>query len=181
MIGSMGGDEVDAARAPQGPASTLGRAAAWSRDMAIVGAATSFLAGYGVERHLRPGMLVAAGTGGVVGALFGLVFRRMLLSRLHLRVVQWIPISLFLGAVFGGTVGLVTQLVLPDSAPPLFLAVFGAVAGALQLSWFWLPYTVRAGRGKSTWPVVVAAVVIGGAIGYAALWVMFAVWRPMID
>jgi hypothetical protein len=40
---------------------------------------------------------------------------------------------------------------------------------------------VRAGRGKSTWPLVTAAVVIGGAIGYAALWLMFAILQPHVD
>jgi hypothetical protein len=151
--------------------------------MAIVGAATSFLAVYGLEPHARPGlgMVVGAGVGGVVGALFGVAFRRLLLAWLRLPIVAWIPISLLLGAVFGGTVGFGTHLIMRDGSPLLFLAVFGACAGALQLSWFWLPYAVRAGRGKSTWPLVTAAVVVGGAIGYAALWLMFAIWRPHID
>ena len=55
--------------------------------MAIVGTATSFFAGYGLERRLRAGMVVAAAVGGIVGAIFGAVFRRMLLARLHLRIV----------------------------------------------------------------------------------------------
>jgi hypothetical protein len=171
----------DAFVAGAGGKSALGRAAAWSRDMAIVGATTSFLAGYGLERHLRAGMVVAAGVGGVVGSLFGIAFRRILLARLHLPIVTWIPISLVLGAVFGGTIGLVTPLVMGDVESMGILAFFGACAGALQLSWFWLPYALRAGRGKSTWPVVVAAVVVATVIGYAALWTMLAIWRPRVD
>jgi len=151
------------------------------RDMAIVGAATSFLAGYGLDRHLTAGTVVAGAIGGVVGLLFGAVFRRMLLARLHLPIVVWVPISLLLGSFFGGTVGYLTPLVMNDSSIAPILAIFGACAGALQLSWFWLPYAVRAGRGKSTWPVVVAAVVISTVIGHAAVWTTLTILRPTID
>jgi hypothetical protein len=63
-----------------------------------------------------------------------------------------------LGAVFGGTVGLITPLVMRHAESIPILATFGACAGALQLSWFWLPYAIRAGRGRSTWPLLLTAV-----------------------
>ena len=104
-----GSQGADASRGP-----TLGRASAWSRDLAIVGAATSFGAMFGVEHQVKVDMLVAAGVGGVVGALFGAAFRRLLLARLHQQIGAWIPVSLFLGALFGATVGLVTPLLMRE-------------------------------------------------------------------
>ena len=138
---------------------------------------------FGIERQVKVDMLVAAGVGGVVGALFGAAFRRLLVARLYQPIGAWIPVSLFLGALFGATVGLVTPLLMRERfGDGYFLtALFGAIAGALQLSWFWLPYAVRAGRGKSTWPVVLAAVVIANAIGWAALMVLFAIVRPQFN
>jgi hypothetical protein len=155
----------------------------WSRDLAIVGAATSFGATFGIEHQVKVDMLVAAGVGGLVGALFGVAFRRLLLARLYQPIGAWIPVSLALGALFGVTVALVTPLLMRESfGDHYFLcALFGGTAGALQLSWFWLPYAVRAGRGKSTWPVVLAAVVIANAIGWAALAVLLAILRPQFN
>jgi hypothetical protein len=170
------GGQANAGRAPGGAGrATLGRAAAWARDLAIVGAATALLAGLGIERRLEPVMVVAAGVGAVVGALFGVGFRRLLLAWLRLPIVAWIPISLVLGALFGGSTGLIAGVVAGEARGTALLTVFAAIAGALQLFWFWLPYAVRAGRGKPTWPLVAAAVVLGGPIGYAALRVLFAV------
>lgn len=167
--------------------SPLGGAAAWSRDLAIVGASTSFLALFALDWRVHADVVGAGLVGGVVGALFGVVLRRLLLAWLHRPIVAWIPISLILGAILGGTIGVVTSLVVPDPVGRVFrigwhaAGMFGALAGALQLSWFWLPYAVRAGRGKSTWPIVTAAVVIGGALGYAALYLMILIIHPHVD
>jgi Na+/citrate or Na+/malate symporter len=81
-------------------------------------------------------------------------------------------------AAIGGLVGLLFGAAFRRM---LLVRLFGACAGALQLSWFWLPYAVRAGRGKSTLPLVVAAVVISTVIGAAAPWTMFAILRPRVD
>jgi hypothetical protein len=105
----------------------------------------------------------------------------LLLAWLHRPIVAWIPISLVLGAALGGTISVATMVVMGDRDSVLFSGLFGALAGAIQLSWFWLPYAVRAGRGKSTWPIVTAAVVIGGAVGYAALYLVFAILHPHVD
>ena len=170
------GGQGNAGRAAGGAGRpTLGRAGAWGRDLAIVGAATSLLAGVGFERQLQPVMVVAAVVGAVVGALFGVAFRRLLLAWLRLPIVAWVPISLVLGAVFGGSTGLIAGVVTGEGHGTALLTVFAAIAGAMQLFWFWLPYAVRAGRGKSTWPLVAAAVVLGAPIGYAALRVLFAI------
>lgn len=163
-----------------GPSSSVGRAVAWSRDMAIVGAATSFLAVYGLDSSFRPSMLVVAAIGAAVGGVFGLVFRRLVLAWLRLPILAWIPISLVLGGLWGGTVASIGGLLLARGGT-FVLAGFGATAGALQLGWFWLPYAVRSGRGKSTWPVVTAAILVGSVIGYAALWLLIAIWRPALD
>jgi hypothetical protein len=160
---------------------TLGRAAAWSRDLAIVGASTSFLSASAVAREVAPSFIVGGVIGGLVGSLFGILLRRLLLAWLHRPIVAWIPISLVLGAALGGTISVATMVVMGDRDALLFCGLFGALAGAIQLSWFWLPYAVRAGRGKSTWPIVTAAVVIGGAVGYAALYLVFAILHPHVD
>jgi hypothetical protein len=165
--------------APSRPA--LGRAAAWSRDLAIVGASTSFLSASAVAREVATSYVVGGVIGGVVGALFGILLRRLLLAWLHRPIVAWIPISLVLGGALGATISVATMVVMGDRDALVFCGVFGALAGAIQLSWFWLPYAVRAGRGKSTWPIVTAAVVIGGAVGYAALYLVFAILRPHVD
>jgi hypothetical protein len=168
--------QAKAGRGPGGAGRpTLGRAAAWARDLAMVGAATSLLAGLGIERHLEPVIVVATGVGAAVGALFGVGFRRLLLAWLRLPIVAWVPISLVLGAAFGGSTGLLAGTLTGETHGTALLTVLAAIAGALQLCWFWLPYAVRAGRGKSTWPLVAAAVVLGGPIGYAALRVLFAI------
>jgi len=160
---------------------TLGSAGAWSRDLAIVGASTTFTAGFAVVREVFAPLFIAAAMGGLMGALFGIVIRRLLLGWLHRPIVAWIPISLVLGAVWGGPIGYVLALVMRAPSSALLLGLFGAIAGALQLRWFWLPYAVRAGRGKSTWPIVTAAVVVGGAIGWAAFYILLAILHPHID
>ena len=160
---------------------TLGRAGVWSRDLAIVGASTSFLSVFAVAREMATSFVVGGVIGGLVGALFGLLLRRLLLAWLHRPIVAWIPISLVLGGALGGTISVATMVVMGSCDGLLFTGLFGALAGAIQLSWFWLPYAVRAGRGKSTWPIVTAAVVIGGAVGYAALYLVLAILRPHVD
>jgi hypothetical protein len=149
--------------------------------MAIVGGATSFLAAYGVDSRFRPSMLVLAAIGAAVGGLFGLMFRRLVIAWLRLPILAWIPISLVLGGLWGGAVASIGVLLLYRSDGIPVLAGFGAIAGALQLGWFWLPYAIRSGRGNSTWPVVTAAIVVGSVIGYAALWLLLAIWRPALN
>jgi hypothetical protein len=161
---------------------TLGRAAAWSRDLAIVGAGTAFTAGFAVNAgQVFSSLFIATAMGGLMGALFGIVIRHLLLGWLHRPIVAWIPISLVLGGVWGGSIGYVLALVTGEPRSALLLGLYGAIAGALQLCWFWLPYAVRAGRGKSTWPIVTAAVVVGGAVGWAAFYVLLAILRPQFD
>jgi hypothetical protein len=160
---------------------TLGRPAAWSRDMAIVGATTAFLAVHAIDNHLRTSMLVAAATSAMIGAVLGTSFRRLLLSGLRLPLVAWVPVGVILGALWGGSAGLLGAALTRGARQVVIPAAFGAIAGALQLSWFWLSYAVRAGRGKRTWPLVLAAAVLGAGVGRAALYLLLIIWRPAID
>jgi hypothetical protein len=170
--------------------SPLGSAGQWSRDLAIVGGGTSFLAIFFVERGMGGGlgatfMFAATGFGALIGALFGLALRRLLLAWLRLPIVAWMPISLLLGGLWGSAVGALAMLVAEGGRAQLSLtalsAVVAGIAGALQLGWFWLPYAVRSGRGKSTWPVVVAALLLGSLSGHAALRVLFLFFHPQWD
>ena len=159
---------------------TLGGAGRWARDLAIAGGGTSLLAVAFIEQSAssltQPFVIAATVLGALVGAVMGLGLRRLLIAWLYLPLLVWVPISLVLGAIWGGTVGglamFIDEAVRPGSpqlSAVMITGALGAVAGALQLGWLWLPYAVRAGRGKSTWPVVLVALVVGTFSGYLAL------------
>jgi hypothetical protein len=171
------------------PQQPLGAAGRWARDLAIVGGGTSFLAIAFVEGfrggHERVFLIAATILGAVVGALFGLGLRRLLLAWLRLPIVVWMPISLVLGGLWGAIVGGLAMVIAEWGKAQISIALLAAIvagiAGALQLGWFWLPYAVRAGRGKSTWPVVAAALLLGGLTGHLALRVLLLFIHPHID
>lgn len=39
-------------------------------------------------------------------------------------------------------------------------------------------YAVRAAQSRTPWPVLAGAVALGSAVGYAALHLLFLLWRP---
>jgi len=158
-------------------ASPLGARLSWMRDFALIGAAS----GAGAPALFwadRPGYLAACGvTGAVLGLLLGLLLPPLLLGP----VSRWpfgvlLLVGLGVGVAWGGGAGYAGGLYSFGASDQMGLAwlsgACGAVAGALQLGWFWLPYTLRKAKAKSTWPIVLAACLFSGALGYAALSVL---------
>lgn len=154
--------------------SPLGSVGAWLRDFTLIGAVTGAAAPACYWWH-QPSYLVACGLiGGALGGLLGLVMRPLLLgpfSRWPFGVL--LVFGLGVGALWGGGTGLgggILGFGLEDQMGlPFISGIAGAVAGALQLGWFWLPYTLRHARGRSTWPIVLAACVLSAGLGISAL------------
>jgi len=162
----------------------VGEPRTWSRDLALVGFVTGFAApaacfGWFVSPAF---CVLAAPVGGAIGALLG---RAMpgLLDRVRGRV----PIALLLvilgpvlGALWGGMTGLGAGLAaqawyaLVGGTPALFGpelpvvgAAYGTAAGAVQLGWFWFPYTFQTVRRGRRWPVLAAAMLLAPATAFA--------------
>lgn len=154
--------------------SPLGSSVAWLRDFGLIGAVTGAAAPAFFWWH-QPEYLAACGAiGASLGGLLGLVMRPLLLgpfSRWPFGVL--LVVGLGAGALWGGGTGLGGGIVgfgLEDQMGlPFISGIAGAVAGALQLGWFWLPYTLRHARGRSTWPIVLAACLLSAGLGVAAL------------
>lgn len=152
----------------------LGARLPWMRDFTLIGA-ISGAAAPALFWLDRPGYLAACGVAGAaLGLLLGLFLPPLLLGP----VSRW-PFAVLLllglgaGAAWGGAAGLAGGLFsfgVNDRMGLVWLSgTCGAVAGALQLGWFWLPYTLRKAKAKSTWPIVLAACLMSGGLGYAAL------------
>ena len=154
----------------------LGSRLSWARDFAIIGAVTGFAAPapfwWGNFTYLG----ACAGAGAVVGALLGVVmagalvgpfarwpFGVLLLFGLGVGAA-WGASAAYLGGVAGFGTPAHDKLELAKLS-----SMAGAVAGAVQLGWFWLPYVLRKSRGLSGVPIVVASCLISGALGFAAL------------
>lgn len=152
----------------------LGARLGWMRDFALIGA-VSGAAAPAFFWWQQPSYLAACGAAGAaLGVLLGLVLPPLLLGP----VARWpfgvlLVLGLGVGAAWGGGTGLAGGLVGFGLHDPMGLAcvsgLCGAVAGALQLGWFWLPYALRKARGTRTWPVVAAACALSGGLGFAAL------------
>lgn len=149
----------DRARPTEG--SLFGRPWAWARDLGLVGAVTCFVVPYlAAPLWCRWEFSVAAAvTGAVTGAALGGLAPRLLHP-----FVRRIPVLLLLmagfglGSLWGALVGGVASLA---SDVDLALGVqTAAFCGALQLSWFWLPYAVRKARARRTWPVVLGSLIM---------------------
>ena len=159
---------------PSSTSSPLGSRVAWLRDFALIGA-VSGAAAPAFYWWQQPSYLVACGAiGAALGGLLGLVMRPLLLGPF----ARWpfgvlLLVGLGVGALWGGGTGLGGGIVgfgLDDQLGlPFVSGLAGAFAGALQLGWFWLPYTLRHARGRPTWPIVAAACVLSGGLGFAAL------------
>lgn len=141
----------------------------WVRDFAIVGGVTGFLAPFSFWRLLEYSLFAGVG-GGVGGAALGL-FSAWLMGR-HAR--RWrrivlFPLGLLFGALWGATAGAATGLSSDLRSLMSLSMIVAALAGALQLGWFWLVYSVRRMNQRSTWPVVLVASVLGGGLGFAGV------------
>jgi hypothetical protein len=140
----------------------------WLRDFALVGGITGAAAPYTLLRSVEYSLFAAAG-GAASGALLGLFSAWLLSGRARKwRRFVFIPLGLAVGALWGGAAGLATGLSSYSSLLGLSL-VFSAIAGTLQLGWFWLAYAVRRVNGRSTVPVVVVASLLSATLGWAGL------------
>jgi hypothetical protein len=162
------------------PPRTSPPALAWARDFAIVGGVSALLTPFIMAgAFVGARYLLFAAAGGVIGGfVLGLVFARATggqrpeddRSKLPLWVIAlWAPL---LGGLWGASVGLVAAFGLPHPGVELIGAsmMLAAIAGALQLGWFWAAYYFARARRAAAWPVVVAACllpIVGTATLYA--------------
>lgn len=141
----------------------------WVRDFALVGAVTGFSAPYAMLRYLEYSLVT--GLGGLLGGAALGLFSAWLIGRYARRWRRLVlfPLGLVFGAAWGATAGAATAAV-PELRKLLELSVIvAAFAGAAQLGWFWLVYSVRRVNQRSTWPVVLAASVLGGGLGWVGV------------
>ena len=161
--------------------SPLGTRTAWIRDFTVVGAAST-LAPLVIVRGGMPDFVAgAAVVGPIIGALLGLVLRPVLLGPMSkvpcgLLILVGALLGGMWGALDGGLAAIVgPYLHDPDphsyvQATPFLGTLVGGVAGAFQVGWFFVPYTVLRARGKAAWPVVVAACAVSPTLGFIALY-----------
>lgn len=158
----------------------LGSARRWSSDLALVGAVSCFLAPAAIG---GAGALVYAGIAGALGAVTGGVLgpllRRLFVGPLgRAKVAPLLLAGVGVGAVWGAVVATSAVLTLAagGNGGTSFLlplaAALGAVAGAIQLGWFWLPYLLRRARGRSVWPILAGASLLSPTLGYVGLWLL---------
>jgi len=153
------------------PRPITGSPLAWARDLALLGGGSSFALSMLFTGMVPAGFPLAVGlVTGVTGGLVGLATPAALdavRGRLSLRVLGLLaPIA---GALWGGAAGATAAAVSGTAAWPLGL-IAGAVAGGLQLGWFWLPYTVQTVRGGRTWPILVAATLALPLVALVTFW-----------
>ena len=132
----------------------------WSRDLAFVGATTSGFAPL-LATDLAPDGYAAVSTlvGLLTGGALGLVMPAAL-DRVRGRVPLLFLIAMapLTGLAWGGLTGSLSGLPFGESSAILGLCAGGAT-GAMQLGWFWFPYTFQSVRRGSTWPVIALSVV----------------------
>ena len=156
-----------------------GQALAWARDFAIVGGVSAFITPFVMAgAFVGARYLVFAAAGGIVGGfVLGLLFAHLTgASRPDARRLPLWVIALvapLLGGLWGASVGLVAALGLGRGSWDLVAMsmTLAAIAGALQLGWFWVGYLFARSRRHPTWPVVVAACLLP-IIGTATIQVM---------
>ncbi|MCB9653090.1 MAG: hypothetical protein H6729_03015 [Deltaproteobacteria bacterium] len=115
--------------------------------------------------------LVAGLAGASSGALLGPALRRLFGGVLgQARVAALLGSGLVVGAGWGasvavgaaylcGALGYDYDRFIPEAA------FCGALAGALQLGWFWLPYLLRRARGRSVWPGLLVSTLLAPGLG----------------
>ncbi|MCP4503360.1 MAG: hypothetical protein GY822_25790 [Deltaproteobacteria bacterium] len=137
----------------------LGSPRHWARDFALVGAASSLLTPLMASMGYMPVGYLALSClgGGLFGALTGWLSAKLLAGSLV--KVPFFALLLcgpLVGFAWGASTGLFSSMGLPSTgmlrwSEMWFVSVLAAgFAGALQFAWFWLPYTLRKSRGKSS-------------------------------
>ncbi len=166
------------------PTQPLGSARSWSRDLAIVGGLSSLMATGGalllnVQVVTLGYVLLATLAGTFTGALMGPLNRRLLTRKLGtVKIYKLLALGLLAGGVWGGATGALAGLYFYPFRRLGSLAFFASVivagaAGALQYFWFWLPYTVRRAKKRSTWPILLSAAVLAPAMGLFGVFAFF--------
>jgi hypothetical protein len=148
----------------------------WVRDFALVGGLTGFCAPYATLRYLEYSLVT--GIGGLLGGAALGLFSSWLISRYARRWRRFVlfPLGLFFGALWGATAGGTTALVPSLRSMIVLSLVVAAIAGAVQLGWFWLVYSVRRVNHRSTWPVVLVASVLGAGLGWVGVFALAALF-----
>lgn len=158
-------------RQPAQLARVTGKPVVWARDLSLVGTATAAGAVLGLGLLGTLG-LATVGIGAVVGFVLGLLMPEFLEeSRSRLSLVAIGMRCVTVGFAAGGFVGFASAgLFGPVAGDWWFLApvLIGGLAGALQLGWWWLPYTVLTVTRRPTWPAVIVAGLVAPLVGPAA-------------
>lgn len=137
-----------------------GRPRVWARDMALMGGLSSALVPTLLVVFVPwPYPLIAGALGLGSGAVLGAGMPAFL-NWVRRFAPPWglLLASPFLGLVWGGGTGALAGLAFGTNAAMLGL-VAGGIAGAVQLTLWWFPYTFQTVRGARTWPVTLASVV----------------------
>jgi hypothetical protein len=147
---------------------------AWARDFAIVGGTTSIMAPAMAGMTEGPYLAAAGTAGAVTGFGVGLALAALQPRLRRLPLLALIALAVAGGVVWGGAVGFAagTVFIHDRYVGPLWTMsmVCAAIAGGLQLGWFYAPYAVTAARGRSTANLVLAACAYGCVVGVAALY-----------
>lgn len=153
-------DAVARQRASGLPARLTGSPLRWGRDLGVVGAATGLSLA-----PLDTFGWTAAVVGLVAGLLLGLEMPEFLES-----ARRRIPLSAigFRCVLAGAGIGAGAGIVAAHAAGHLILVPFvvAGLAGALQLGWLWLPYTILTVLERQTWPLVLMACAAAPVVGW---------------
>ncbi|MEN0066790.1 MAG: hypothetical protein AAGA48_31955 [Myxococcota bacterium] len=158
-------------RASTLPARITGRPLAWARDTALVGGVTATSATLALGLMGTTFGLAAGLTGALAGFALGLEMPTFLDSaRRRLSLISVGLRCITIGFGLGGFVGLIAATAAgnPYVLGPIVVA---GIAGALQLGWWWLPYTVLTVTQRPTWPAVLIACAVAPFVGPLAQWI----------
>jgi hypothetical protein len=143
----------------------LDRPRTWARDLALVGAVSvAPLALFSVPAVTVGALVLLSALG---GALLGAVAPHLLHRRVRRK--PWLVLAaaaIGLGGLWGGLAGFGAATL--TGAPWMRVTELAATAGAAQLGWLWIPYTITLARRGSTWPAVLAACVLAPIVGWLA-------------
>ena len=149
----------------------------WATDLAFVGAVSGAVAPLAFAPMMAmPAAtyaVIAGAAGAATGLALGLVAPKLLTGLLrNVPVGALLVGGIALGGAWGGLVGAITATAISPHPELLHSSVeIAAIAGAIQLGWWWLPYLMRLAKGKSTWPLMLAAAALAPFLGWIGLYV----------
>ncbi len=147
------------------PERITGRPLRWGRDLSVIGAVTAASAWLALGLASPTFGLVAVLSAAVAGFALGLEMPSFLDTARHRMPLELVGVRcIAVGGALGGFVGLAAATA-AGNAWFLGPVVIGAIAGALQLGWWWLPYTVLTVTERPTWPAVLVACAVAPFVG----------------